>query len=373
MFAGFMHATTHEMDLKKNMQNLLQGQWNRPFRVGLTRDFLNPDGSLGFGDIGLDLLDGTDGVEWEFLPHSAPELCAEQIHDYDALMVLGPRVTARTFAGVERLALVARFGVGYDNIDVDACTQCGVALTITPDGVRRPVAASVLALLLALSHKLLIKDRLTREGRWSERLGHMGSGLTNRTLGIIGLGNIGREVFRLTAPLSMRHLATDPRIDPRAIADESVSLVDLETLLRESDFVVVCCALSEETQHLLNAERLAYMKPTAYLINVARGPIVDQRALTAALLEKRIAGAGLDVFEQEPIEMDDPLLKLDNVILSPHALCWTDECFLGNGTSAIASILDVAAGRAPQHVVNAPVLDLPLFQRKLRRYTRDKE
>ncbi len=355
------------------MHNLPHGQWNRPFRVGLTQDFLNPDGSLGFGDIGLDRLDGADGVEWEFLPNSGPELCAEQIHDYDALMVLGPRVTARTFSGVERLSLVARFGVGYDNVDVDACTQCGVALTITPEGVRRPVATSVLTLLLALSHKLLIKDRLTREGRWSERLDHMGSGLTDRTLGIIGLGNIGREVFHLTAPLSMRHLATDPRVNAQDVADESVSLVDLETLLRESDFVVVCCALSEETHHLIDSERLAWMKPTAYLINVARGPIVDQRALTAALLERRIAGAGLDVFEQEPIGMDDPLLKLDNVILSPHALCWTDECFLGNGTGAIDSILDVAAGRAPQYVVNASVLDLPSFQRKLRRYAGDKD
>ncbi len=184
----------------------------------------------------------------------------------------------------------------------------------------------------------------------------MGRGLTKRTLGVIGLGNIGREVFRLAAPLSMRHLATDPHVKLQAVADESVALVDLDTLLRESDFVVVCCALNEETHHLLNAERLALMKSTAYLINVARGPIIDQRALTAALLESKIAGAGLDVFEQEPVELDDPILKLDNVILTPHALCWTDECFLGNGTSAIGSILDVAAGRVPQYVVNPQVV-----------------
>lgn len=355
------------------MHNLSHSRWTPPFRVGLTRDFLHPDGSIGFGDIGLDLLDGADGVEWEFLSNNGPELYAEQVHNYDALMVLGPRVTARTFSGAERLSLVARFGVGYDNVDVDACTRSGVALTITPEGVRRPVATSVLTLLLALSHKMFAKDRLTREGRWSERLDHMGRGLTNRTLGVIGLGNIGREVFHLTAPLSMRHLATDPCVNPQDIAGDSVSLVDLETLLRESDFVVVCCSLCDGTQHLINAERLAWMKPTAYLINVARGPIVDQRALTAALLERRIAGAGLDVFEQEPIELDDPLLKLDNVILSPHALCWTDECFLANGTSAIGSILDVAAGRAPQYVVNAPVLNLPSFQKKLRRYAGEKD
>lgn len=368
-----MASATNEPGLKRNMHNLSHGQRNSAFRVGLTRDFLNPDGSLGFGDIGLDLLDGADGVDWEFLRYNSLELVAEQIHDYDALMVLGPRVTAETFAGVERLSLVARFGVGYDNVDVEACTQSGVALTITPEGVRRPVATSVLTLLLALSHKLLVKDRLTREGRWSERLNHMGRGLTKRTLGVIGLGNIGREVFRLAAPLSMRHLATDPHVKLQAVADESVALVDLDTLLRESDFVVVCCALNEETHHLLNAERLALMKSTAYLINVARGPIIDQRALTAALLESKIAGAGLDVFEQEPVELDDPILKLDNVILTPHALCWTDECFLGNGTSAIGSILDVAAGRVPQYVVNPQVIDLPSFQKKLRHYAGEKD
>lgn len=343
---------------------------NEPFRVGLTRDFLKPDGSLGFGDIGLGMLDGAAGVEWNFLAANQSELSADQVRGYDALLVLAPRVTARSLAGADRLAVVARFGVGYDNVDVDACTRNGVALTITPDGVRRPVAASVLTLVLALSHKLLIKDRLTRAGRWAEKLDYMGMGLTGRTLGAIGLGNIGREVFRLAAPLDMRHLAADPFVRPGDVDAGGVELVGMETLLRESDFVVVCCALTEETRHLLNAERLALMKPTAYLINVARGPIVDQQALTAALRERRIQGAGLDVFEHEPIASDDPLLALDNAILSPHALCWTDECFLGNGRSAIGSILEVAAGRAPRHVVNQAVLDSPQFQEKLRRYAK---
>lgn len=346
---------------------------NAPFRVGLTRDFLKPDGTLGFGDIGLDMLAAAQGVEWEFLASGGSELSAEQVQGYDALLVLAPRVTAATLSRTDRLALVARFGVGYDNVDVPACTAAGVALSITPDGVRRPVAASVLTLLLALSHKLLIKDRLTRAGQWDSKLDHMGLSVTGRTLGLIGLGNIGREVFRLAQPLAMRHLAADPFVKPTDIAGTGIGLVDLETLLRESDFVVVCCALTAETRHLLNAERLAWMKPTAYLINVARGPIIDQVALTAALREKRIAGAGLDVFEQEPIDPHDPLLALENVILAPHALSWTDEMFLGNGKSAIGSILEVAAGRAPKYVVNSAVLDSPTFQQKLRRYAAGKD
>jgi D-3-phosphoglycerate dehydrogenase len=333
----------------------------------VTRDFLQPDGTVAFGDIGLGKLDEAPSVAWEFLKENVTELTPDHANAYDALLVLAPRVTAATLAGNPRLAVVARFGVGYDTVDVEACTQSAVALTITPDGVRRPVAAAVLTFLLALSHKLLAKDRLTREGRWAEKLAYQGQGLTGRTLGLIGLGNIGRDIFHLTAPLDMRHLAADPFIKPADAERAGAKLVDLETLLRESDYVVVCCALTEGTRHLLNAQRLALMKPTAYLINLARGPIVDQQALTKVLQEQRIAGAGLDVFEQEPIAPDDPLLKLDNVILAPHALCWTDECFAGNGRSAIQSILDAAAGKAPQNVVNRAVLDSPAFRQKLQR------
>jgi D-3-phosphoglycerate dehydrogenase len=339
-----------------------------PFRVGLTRDFLNPRGEIAFGDIGLSLFDAAPQVQWEFLREDVNELTPAQVAEYDALLVLAPRVTARSLAGSTRLAVIARFGVGYDSVDVEACTQSNVALTITPDGVRRPVAVSALTLVLALSHKLLIKDRLTRAGRWAEKLNHMGQGVTGRTLGVIGLGNIGREIFRLAAPFEMKHLAADPYATAEQAHSAGARLVDLDALLRDSDYVVVCCALTEGTRHLLNAERLALMKPTAYLINVARGPIVDQRALTAVLQGNRIAGAGLDVFEQEPPDPKDPLFALENVIVAPHALCWTDECFKGNGESAIRSILDIASGQNPTHVVNRDVLGRPAFREKLERY-----
>ena len=338
------------------------------FRVGVTRDFLRPDGTLGYGDIGLGLLDAAPDITYEFLATDAAELVADAIRDVDALVVLGPRITARTLARAGRLALVARFGVGYDNVDVDACTRQGVLLTITPDGVRRPVAVSAIALLLALSHKLVIKDRLTRSGRWSEKLDHMGTGLGGRSLGVIGLGNIGGELCRLAQPFELRCLAFDPYATTETAAQVGATLTDLETLLRRSDFVCVCCALTPETHHLLDARRLALMPSGAYLVNVARGPIVDQAALTAALREGRLAGAALDVFEQEPVAPDDPLLTLDNVIVAPHAIAWTDELFLGNGTSACRSILDVAAGRVPRYVVNRAALDHPGLQAKLERY-----
>lgn len=338
------------------------------FRVGVTRDFLKPDGSPGFGEIGLDLLDGDARVEWEYLAENCDEVPADVADRYDALLVLAPKITAATQDGCRRLMLISRFGVGYDNVDVAACTRNGVLLTITPDGVRRPVAVSALAFLLALSHRMFAKDRLIREGRWAEKLDFMGIGLTGRTLGIIGLGNIGREVCTLARPFEMRHVAHDPYASVESAAECGATLMELDELLRVSDFVVICCALTESTRHLLDARRLSLMKPTAYLINVARGPIVDQRALTRILQEGQIAGAALDVFEQEPIDPDDPLLSLENVILAPHAICWTDELFLRNGQEACRNILDVAHGRIPTHVVNRDVIERPEFREKLARF-----
>ena len=337
----------------------------QPFRVGLTRDFLKPDGSVGFGDIGLDVLDQTQGLSWDFLPYEEPILTSENIDGYDALLVLGPRVTRDTLVKAEQLIIVARFGVGYDNIEVSSCTDNGVVLTITPDGVRRPVAVSVMTYILALSHKLCIKDRLTRNGRWNDKLSYMGNGITSRTLGIIGLGNIGQEIISLAKPFDLRLLATDPYITREKAKSLGVKLVDLETLLSQSDFVSISCALTESTHHLINTKRLSLMKKTAYLINTARGPIVDEKALIDALKKGQIAGAGLDVFEIEPIDPNNPLLSMENVIVTPHAICWTDECFLGNGKSACQSIIDVFKGKIPKHVVNPEAFEHPKLEKRL--------
>jgi len=325
------------------------------FRVGLTRDFLKADGTLGFGDIGLDLFTGT-GISWEYLPSLDAEILPDHARDFDGLLVLAPRVSARTLEGTDHLKIVARFGVGYDNVDVPACTRAGVLLTITPDGVRRPVAVAAMTFLLALSHKLLIKDRLTRAGGWAEKLEHTGQGVTGRILGIVGLGNIGRELATLARPFGLRLLAHDPFLAADAAAPAGVEFVSLDGLLRQADYVCLCCALTSDTHHLINPTRLSLMKPTAYLINVARGPIVDQAALYRALAARQIQGAALDVFEQEPVLPDDPLLQLDNVILAPHAICWTDECFRLNGRAAIRSLIDVARGIVPTPVVNPEAL-----------------
>lgn len=336
------------------------------FRVGLTRDFLTPEGELSYGSIGLDLLNSVSHLEWEFLLENRPELLPSQVRDYDALIVLSPRISATTLTEADRLILIARFGVGYDNIDIEACTQRGVMVTITPEGVRRPVAVSVLGFILALSLRMFEKDRLLRTGRWQDRLHYMGIGLTGKTLGVIGLGNIGKEIFRLVKPLEMRHIAYDPYVQT-VDADLNVDLVDLETLLRTADFISVNCPLTPETYHLINASRISLMKPSAFIINTARGGIIDQKALTEALQQRRIQGAALDVFESEPIDPQDPLIGLDNVILTPHSICWTDECFYGNGVSACQSVIDIACGKIPKYVVNKDVLNSPNFLKKLDR------
>lgn len=339
-----------------------------PFRIGYTRDFLNDKGEVGWGDIGLDLFDGVPEIDVSYLAVDERAITPANAAGYDALAVLAPRITAELVDNLPRLAIVARFGVGYDTVDVDACTRNGIAVTITPDGIRRPMAATAMAFMLALAHRIIEKDRLTREGGWSRKLDYMGYSLTGRTLGTVGLGNIARELVNLAAPWNMRRIAYDPYVNPEQAAALGVELVDLDTLMRESDYIVVLCKLTDETFHLIDAERLRSMKPSAFLINIARGPIVDEVALYEALRTRQIRGAALDVFEQEPVDPANPILTLDNVIVAPHALCWTDEAARGNGTGVIASILAVREGRVPENLVNREVVDSPRFQEKLAAY-----
>ncbi len=341
------------------------------FRVALSGDFRQPDGSPTYPDFDLTPLRTTPGLEMEFLETANP-LRAEQLEDFDALILLIHRFAPESVPKSGRLRVVARFGVGYDTVDVPACTEAGIALVITPDGVRRPVAVSVITLMLALTGKLMVKDRLTREGAagFAQRSEHMGVGLVGRTLGSLGIGNIGAEVFRMAKPFDMTFIAHDPFAEKAMAAELGIELVGLEELFRRSDVLSVSCPLTAETRHIVNAERLGLMKPTAYLINTARGPIVDQKALTKALQERGIAGAGLDVLEAEPPADDDPILTLDNVILAPHALCWTDQCFAGNGAADVKAVLDVMHGREPRGVVNREVLANPAFTAALADYAR---
>ncbi len=332
----------------------------KKFRIGITRDAITANGTV-FGEEAMRVLDDP-AVEWEFLPEKVPELTAEHGATYDALCVMSAKVTPTTLSSANRkVKLIARFGVGYDSVDVTACTQNGVMLTITPDGVRRPVAVSVIAFVLALAHRMFLKDRLTREGRWSEKGNYLGGGLMGRTLGVIGVGNIGKEVLRLAQPFGMRLLGCDPHVPQSAVASLNVTMVDKDRLLREADFISVNTLLDENTRGLIGAREFALMKPGAYLINTARGPVVVETALIEALVTNRIAGAAIDVFEKEPVAADNALLKLENVILAPHAICHTDECMSLLGQGAFRASVDLAHGRKPHLIVNTEVLKHPAW------------
>lgn len=333
---------------------------DQKLKVGLTRDLLNRNGEPSFGHETLQLLDRCPAIEWEWIPESPAAITPEIAARYDAIHLNGPRLAPESIARDDcRLKIVARHGVGYDSVDVPACTGRGIIVTNAPLGVRRPVAVMALTFVLALSQRLMFKQQLAREHRWSERQENLGDGLVGRTLGIVGAGSIGRETLRLALPFNFRLLVADQYVDPMELQFANAPIVPLEQLLRESDYVVIACLLNEQTRRLIDAEALALMKPSAYLINVARGPIVDEPALIAALRAKTIAGAALDVFEQEPPARDNPLLTMDNVIVTPHSLCWTDQCFAGLGGSAIQSIVDVAERRVPRYVVDRKALDHP--------------
>jgi phosphoglycerate dehydrogenase-like enzyme len=334
------------------------------FRLGITRDCLAPDGDrANFDERAFAVL---EGLNWEFLPEFAEQITPDDVARYDAILSLRPALTEASLAGADhRLKLLARFGAGFDNVDLTAADRAGLLISNAPDGVRRPVATTILTFILALSHKLMIKDRLTRTGRWAERTRFMGEGLVGKVVGSIGFGSIAQEAFRLLAPLDMEHLAYSPSRHPEEAAALNVREVDLDTLLRESDYVCINAPLTPSTRRMIGARELGLMKPGAYLINTGRGQIVDEPALCAALVEGRIAGAALDVFEQEPVAPDNPILKLENVIVSPHSLCWTDECYRGIAESAFRSVVAVASGHRPDYLVNPAALGHPRWVGKL--------
>src|SRR5229473_5609016 len=336
------------------------------FRIGLSPDFYT-DAKGKFEAV---LEEHLRGVESAPIPPQPGKLATpEALNQFDGIFSLALKIAPESLKGVDRLAIVARWGVGYDMIDVDALTEADIVLTITPNGVRRPVAEAILTLIFALLKNLPEQARLTRAGKWRGDLTRLGRNIPGHTLGSVGCGNIARELFRLARPLGFsRLLAADPFVKQEQVAELGVELVDIDTLFRESDFVTINTLLNKDTRGLIGKELFDRMKPTAYFINTARGPIVQHDALVAALREKRIAGAGIDVFPVEPPPKDDPLFSMDNVIVSPHALAWTQELMHDNGLEACQNVLALSTGELPGGIVNREVVDRPGFRKKLARY-----
>ena len=295
----------------------------------------------------------------EALPFIGDEATViERARDADALVVSASPVTRRVMEALEGLKVVVRGGVGYDVIDVPAATDLGVIVVNVPDIWIREVANHALALLLAWNRKIVALDREVRSGTWMSRVpGAFTGALHGETVGIVGLGNIGSAFARRVSGLEVRVIACDPYVDDARFAALGVERAGLDAVAAQSDYVSVHTLLNDETRHLIGESFLRRMKPTACLINTSRGPVVDQAALTRALQGKWLAGAALDVFEDEPLPADSPLRRLDDVILTPHAAYFSSPAVAQIPRRCGEEVARVFRKERPLHVVNPEVYE----------------
>lgn len=298
-------------------------------------------------------------VELEVYPGELPptrEEILRAVAGRDGLLtLLTDRIDAAVMdAAGPRLRVIANYAVGYDNIDVPAATARGIVVTNTPDVLTETTADLAWALLMAAARRIGEGERYARAGRWKTwgPLLLLGHDVHHKTLGLIGCGRIGAAVARRAKGFAMRVLYYDAQPRPDLVAELGLERVDLDTLLAESDFVSIHCPLTPETRGLIDAAALAKMKPTAILVNSARGPVVDQAALVEALRTGRIAGAGLDVTDPEPPDPADPLLSLDNVVIVPHLGSASIETRTAMALLAARNIVAVLSGGRAETPVN---------------------
>jgi glyoxylate reductase len=304
------------------------------------------------------------------VPPSKEELI-EKVKDKDALLcLLTDKIDTEVMDASKNLKVISTYSVGFEHIDVDAATQRGIYVTYTPGVLTEATADFAWTLLMAAARRVIEADKYVRDGRW--RIGWsptllLGEDVWGRTIGIVGLGRIGKAVASRAKGFKMRVLYYDVIRQPEDVEKKlGVEFVPLETLLKESDFVSIHTPLTKETYHLINEEKLRMMKPTAILINTARGAVVDQKALAKALKEGWIAYAGLDVFEKEPIDMNDPLLELDNVVLAPHIASGTRQARAKMAEVAAKNLVAVLKGEEPLFLVNQEVKKVrPLSEVKI--------
>jgi D-3-phosphoglycerate dehydrogenase len=265
-------------------------------------------------------------------------------------------MTERVLESLPRCKVISRYGVGLDNVDVEAATRQGIIVCNAPRYCINEVSNHAIALMLALSRKVVAANAEIRRGIWDA------VGLAPimdpaaQVVGVVGLGNIGRTLVKKVIALGNPCIAYDPYKDEDLFRSLGVERVDLEALLRKADIVSLHTSLTKETYHLIGEEELSMMKPTAFLINTSRGKVVDQKALYRALKEKRIAGAALDVLEEEPPTKDDPLLSLDSLILTPHLAFYSDDSIRRLRTTVTGSVIQVLRGETPEYVANPDVL-----------------
>ncbi len=296
------------------------------------------------------------GMNLVSAPDTKEETLVRMVADCDGLVVRTAEISDAVVRAGKRLKVIARHGVGVDRIAMETATELGIPVVNGPYSNLEPLAEHAIAFMLMLAKKLVPSDRAAREGRFSVRNEYIGTELWQKTLGVVGVGRIGREVARKArAAFSMRVLGFDPYLKPEN-APEGVELVDnLEAFFRTCDFISLHCQLTEETRGMVGERELGWMKPTAFLVNLSRGEVVDEPALVRALKVGRIAGLGTDVYAVEPPPANHPFFRMDNVVLTPHMSAHTREAMVRMAVDAAAGLLDVLAGKRPQYMVNPEV------------------
>jgi len=298
-------------------------------------------------------------AEIKCLKEFTGKVLAKDIRDVDAIVAGDARITRKSLEGVQRLKVIGRYGVGVDSVDLDACTEKRIIVFNAPGLNAVSVAEHAIGMMIAISKRFLLSDKLVRTGMWGEKIRYMNTELSKKTVGIIGLGDIGRLVAKMVKASEMKVLAYDPYVSKEKAMEAHAHLVDLRTLLRESDFVSIHCPLTDKTRGIIGEDELRLMKKTAILINTARGDIVREEALYRALKEGWIAGAGIDVFEREPLITKHPFIELDNILLSPHSASWTTEAVRRIAICVGENIMKVFKGQLPENIVNKRVLEKP--------------
>jgi D-3-phosphoglycerate dehydrogenase len=283
------------------------------------------------------------------------EAVLELAQGCDAIICDGAPITRRVLSALPRVRVVSEYGIGYDNIDVAAATDLGVWVTNVPGFCTNEVAEHTIALMLALLRRLTALDRVVRGGGWGSGAAGPMRRFSTLTHGIIGFGRIGQATARRSAALGFRVVAHSPTSASTRAASLGATAVGLDELLKTADIVSLHCPATDATRGFINARTLALMKPTAYLINVGRGSLVDEAALVAALTSGTIAGAALDVFAPEPPSADNPLFKLDNVLLTPHAAFHSDDSIADLQSSAAENVVAALTGKTPATAVNPAV------------------
>jgi D-3-phosphoglycerate dehydrogenase / 2-oxoglutarate reductase len=289
-------------------------------------------------------------------PSSTEETLLAAARDADAILTLDEPLTARVIAGLRRCRVISRFGIGVDRVDVEAATKKGIVVANVPDYCVDEVSDHALALLLSFARRLYAFDAAVRAGRWdTPAVAGPIRRLRGQVLGVVGFGRLGKRVAEKAAALGLKVLAHDPHVDADTVCAHAAEPVGFHELLERSDWISLHVPLTPATRRLIDAQALELVKPDAVLLNTARGGLVDQAALVEALRQGRLAGAGLDVLEREPPDADDPLLQLENVILTSHAAFYSVEALAQMRRTAVANVARVLSGRDPLFSVNRVV------------------